>query len=67
MLRTQGAGALSPYLFIAIAGLAGFTIFADQLLSASGVHTTVFPFVFFALSGLTCIFVPWKDIRPSSL
>jgi amino acid transporter len=55
------------YLFIAVAGLAGFTIFTDQLLLALGVHTTISPFVLFALSGLVCVTIAWKDIRLSSL
>jgi amino acid transporter len=55
------------YMFIAIAGLGGFAVFSAQLLSALGVHSVVTPFVFFALSGLTCIAVAWKDIRLSSM
>jgi amino acid transporter len=55
------------YMFIAIAGLAGFAIFSAQLLTAFGVHSTVTPFAFFLLSGLTCITIAWKDIRLSSV
>src|SRR6202044_1007864 len=54
------------YLFIAIAGLSGFSIFAAQFLSTLGV-TGVSPFVFFILRALTCIAIAWKDIRLSSL
>jgi amino acid transporter len=57
---------LWSYLFIAIAGLSGFSIFSSQLLSTLGVHG-VSPFVFFAASGLVCMTVAWKDIRLSSL
>jgi amino acid transporter len=55
------------YMFIAIAGLSGFAIFSAQLLAALGVHASVSPFVFFAISGLICLTVAWKDIRLSSL
>jgi amino acid transporter len=57
---------LWSYLFIAIAGLSGFSIFSSQLLSTLGVHG-VSPFVFFVLSALTCVAIAWKDIRLSSL
>jgi amino acid transporter len=57
---------LWSYLFIAIAGLSGFSIFSAQLLSTMGIHG-VSPFVFFALSGVTCMTIAWKDIRVSSL
>jgi amino acid transporter len=55
------------YLFIAVAGLAGFAIFCDQLLSALGIHTHVSPFVWFALSAAGCFTVAWKDIRLSAI
>jgi amino acid transporter len=55
------------YLFIGVAGLAGFAIFSGQLLSALGVHASISPFVFFAISGFACLTVAWKDIRLSSL
>ncbi len=58
---------LWSYLFIAIAGLAGFTIFSAQLLTSLGVHSSVTPFVFFLLSGIACMTIAWKDIRVSSL
>jgi len=57
---------LWSYLFIAIAGLSGFSIFSSQLLSTLGVHG-VSPFVFFAISGVVCMTIAWKDIRLSSL
>jgi amino acid transporter len=55
------------YWGIATAGLAGFAIFAQQFLSGIGMHTQVSPFIFFAISGLTCLTIAWKDIRISSL
>lgn len=55
------------YLFIGVAGLAGFAIFSGQLLDALGVHGRVSPLVYFAISGFTCMAVAWKDIRISSL
>ena len=58
---------LWSYLFIGIAGLAGFAIFCGQFLEAVGVHSHVSPFVWFALSGFTCITIAVKDIRLSSL
>jgi amino acid transporter len=54
------------YMFIAIAGLAGFSIFAAQFLSTLGING-VTPFVFFILSAVACISIAWKDIRLSSL
>jgi amino acid transporter len=57
---------LWSYLFIAIAGLSGFSIFSSQLLSTLGVHG-VSPLVFFLVSGLACMTIAWKDIRLSSL
>lgn len=68
-----GAGVFSgwtliwSYFFIAVAGMAGFAIFSGQLLSALGVSSTVPPVVFFAISGLACWYVAFKDIRLSSL
>jgi amino acid transporter len=57
---------LWSYLFIGVAGLAGFSIFSSQLLSTLGVHG-VSPYVFFVLSAVICMTVAWKDIRLSSL
>src|SRR5580692_1479607 len=54
------------YLFIAIAGLSGFSIFAAQLCSTLGIHG-ITPFLFFVASALVCMVVAWKDIRISSL
>src|SRR5580692_9715662 len=55
------------YLFIGVAGLTGFSIFAAQLVSAMGIRTTVPPVFFFCLSAAICWFVAYKDIKISSL
>jgi amino acid transporter len=68
-----GAGVFSgwtliwSYFFIAVAGLAGFAIFAGQLLSAIGLNTTVPPVVFFCISAAACWYIASKDIRLSSI
>jgi amino acid transporter len=63
----SGWSLIWAYLFIGVAGLAGFSIFAAQFLSGIGVHTTVPPVVFFVLSGAVCWFIAYKDIHVSSL
>jgi amino acid transporter len=55
------------YLFIGVAGLTGFSIFAAQFLSGIGIHTTIPPVVFFCLSAGVCWFIAYKDIHVSSL
>jgi amino acid transporter len=55
------------YLFIGVAGLTGFSIFAAQLVSSMGIHTTIPPALFFCLSAAVCWFVAYKDIKISSL
>ena len=55
------------YLFIAVVGLSGVAIFAAQLMSSLGIHTTVSPLVWFTLSAALCGFIAYKDIRVSSL
>jgi len=55
------------YLFIGIAGLTGFSIFAAQFLSAVGLKTTIPPVVFFRISAAVCWFIAYKDIHISSL
>jgi amino acid transporter len=55
------------YLFIAIAGLGGFEIFAQALINALGIHLNVSPAILFAISGLICGTIAIKDIRVSSL
>jgi amino acid transporter len=68
-----GAGVFSgwtliwSYFFIATAGLTGFAIFAGQLLSSLGLHSTVPPVIFFCLSAAVCWYVAAKDIRLSSI
>ena len=63
----SGWSLIWSYWGIATAGLAGFAIFAQQFLSGIGVHSHVTPFLFFAISGFTCLVIAWKDIRISSL
>ena len=55
------------YLFIGVAGLAGFAVFAQQLLDAVGIHVTVAPILLFAISAAACWFIAYKDIRVSSI
>ncbi len=55
------------YLFIATVGLAGVAIFAAQLMGSLGIHGTVTPLLWFAVSGALCGIIAWKDIRISSL
>jgi amino acid transporter len=68
-----GAGVMSGwaliwcYLFIGVAGLTGFSIFAAQLVSSMGIHTAVPPVLFFCLSAGLCWFIAYKDIKVSSL
>jgi amino acid transporter len=58
---------LWSYTFIAIAGLAGFSIFVNQFLDAVGLHVTVPAVASFAISACVCWFVAYKDVRISSL
>jgi amino acid transporter len=68
-----GAGVFSgftliwSYLFIGVAGLTGFSVFAQQFLSAVGLHRTIPAVFFFALSAAICWYVAYRDIRLSSL
>jgi amino acid transporter len=55
------------YTFIGIAGLSGFSIFANQFLAAIGLHWSVPTVLLFAISAVTCWLVAYKDIRISSL
>ncbi|MFZ0666455.1 MAG: APC family permease, partial [Acidimicrobiales bacterium] len=55
------------YMFIAIAGLSGFAVFAQQFLEAAGIHIGVTPFILFLISGALCWLVAYKDIRISSM
>src|SRR5271156_1846313 len=63
----SGWSLIWAYWGIATAGLGGFAIFAQEFLSGIGVHTTVSPWIFFLISGFTCLTIAWKDIRISSL
>ena len=58
---------LWSYAFIAIAGLSGFSIFANQFLEAVGIHVQAAPVLLFAISSALCWFVAYKDIRVSSI
>jgi amino acid transporter len=55
------------YLFIGVAGLTGFSIFAAQIVSSMGIHSTIPPVIFFCISAAICWFVAYKDIKISSL
>ncbi len=55
------------YFFIAVAGMCGFAVFCQQLISALGFHATVPPVIFFAISALACWLIAYKDIRVSSI
>ncbi len=55
------------YLFIGVAGLTGFSIFAAQVVSFLGIHATIPPVVFFCLSAAVCWVIAYKDIKVSSL
>ena len=63
----SGWSLIWAYLFIGVAGLTGFAIFAQQFLQGIGVHTTVPPVIFFLLSAGVCWFIAYKDIHVSSL
>jgi amino acid transporter len=63
----SGWALIWSYWGIATAGLGGFAIFAQEFLSAIGLHGTVSPFFLFAISGAVCLTIAWKDIRVSSL
>ncbi|MUL77028.1 APC family permease [Mycolicibacterium sp. CBMA 226] len=58
---------LWSYAFIAIAGLAGFSIFVNQFLDAVGIAFHVPAVVSFCISAALCWVVAYKDIRISSL
>lgn len=55
------------YLFIGIAGLNGFTIFAGQLLSAFGFTGTIPPVIFYLISTAVCWLLAYKDIKLSAV
>ncbi|BBX83297.1 APC family permease [Mycolicibacterium aubagnense] len=58
---------LWSYGFIAIAGLAGFSIFVNQFLDAVGATFHVPAIAAFCISAALCWLVAYKDIRISSL
>jgi amino acid transporter len=55
------------YFFIAVAGMCGFAVFCQQLLSALGYHGSVHPIIFFAISAAACWVIAYKDIRVSTV
>ncbi len=63
----SGWALLWCYLFIGTAGMNGFAIFSDQLLTALGLGGHTPPIVFFLISGIICWYLAYKDIRLSSI
>ncbi|HXQ59281.1 MAG TPA: APC family permease [Acidimicrobiales bacterium] len=63
----SGWSLIWAYLFIGVAGLAGFAIFAQQFLSGIGIGGTVPPVILFLLAAGVCWFIAYKDIHVSSL
>jgi amino acid transporter len=55
------------YFFIAVAGMCGFAVFCQQLLTALGYHGSVHPIIFFAISAVACWVIAYKDIRVSTV
>jgi len=55
------------YLFIGVAGLTGFSIFASQIVASMGIHATIPPVLFFCMSAAVCWVIAYKDIKVSSI
>jgi amino acid transporter len=55
------------YFFIGTAGLCGFALMSAQLVSALGIHSSVAPDVFFAISGIIGFTIASKDVRLSAI
>ncbi len=53
------------YVFIGTAGMTGFTVFAQQLLGALGIHAP--PMLLFAVCGLVSWFLAYRDIALSTI
>lgn len=53
------------YLFIGMAGMTGFAIFAGQLLGFIGINAP--PIIFYPISGIICWFLAYKDIKLSAV
>jgi amino acid transporter len=53
------------YLFIGMAGMTGFAIFADQLMGFIGIHLP--PIIFFLISGVCCWYLAYRDIKLSAM
>ena len=62
----SGWSLIWSYLFIGIAGLTGFAIFAQQFLNAIGAGFTAPPILLFLISAVGCWFVAYRDIHVSS-
>ena len=62
----SGWALIWAYMFIAIAGLTGFAIFAQQFLNAIGAGVVIPPVLLFLLSGAVCWYVAYRDIHISS-
>ena len=66
-LTAGGIGGWSliwAYLGISMAGVTGFSIFADKLLEMAGLHLPFIPL--FAFCVATCAFCAWKNVRVSA-
>ena len=55
------------YLFIGVAGLTGFSIFAAQIVASMGIHAHDPAGLFFGLSAAVCWVIAYKDIKVSSV
>jgi amino acid transporter len=53
------------YLFIGMAGMTGFAIFAGQLMSFIGINISPIPFFF--ISGAVCLYLAYRDIKLSAM
>jgi amino acid transporter len=62
----SGWSLIWSYLFIGIAGLTGFAIFAQQFLNAVGAGFTAPPILLFLISATACWLVAYRDIHVSS-
>jgi amino acid transporter len=63
----SGWSLIWSYLFIGIAGLTGFAIFAQQFLNAVGAGFTAPPILLFLISATGCWLVAYRDIHVSSV
>jgi amino acid transporter len=63
----SGWGLVWCYFFIGTAGLCGFALMGEQLVSALGIHGSVSPYVFWVISGASGFVIAWKDVRLSAV